>query len=109
LFDARSRSAISDRQKFANGLSKALKEGKLPPDGCARPEEPPPTCDKCDGKHATDACPYFKKAREEHADAKQGKRSLFGSHKGPQEVLHAATVVRQPGDGSCLFHSLACA
>jgi hypothetical protein len=24
-----------------------------------------PRCDKCDGKHETDACPYFQKAREE--------------------------------------------
>ena len=27
--------------------------------------------------------------------------------KGPSDVLHRATVVRQPGDGSCLFRSLA--
>ena len=34
-------------------------------DACARP-----TCDKCDGPHQTDACPYFKgKVREEEAKA----------------------------------------
>ena len=102
---------IADRQKFANALSRAMKEGTLPTDGCARPDEPPPTCDKCDGKHKTDACPHFKKAREEHPDAKAGggRRSLLGNYKGPEEVLRPgqASVMRQPGDGSCLFHSLA--
>jgi len=27
-------------------------------------------CDKCDGNHLTDDCPYFKKTRDEHPDAK---------------------------------------
>ena len=54
---------IVERQRFANALSRALKEGTLPLSGCERPDRPPPTCDKCDGKHATDACPYFKKVR----------------------------------------------
>ena len=26
-------------------------------------------CDKCDGKHATFKCPYFKKPRDKHKDA----------------------------------------
>ena len=26
-------------------------------------------CDKCDGKHATSKCPYFKQARDKHKDA----------------------------------------
>jgi hypothetical protein len=25
-------------------------------------------CDKCDGPHATDCCPYYKKKREDHPD-----------------------------------------
>merc|ERR1719464_1750215 len=28
-----------------------------------------PVCDKCDGPHATDKCPHFKKVREKHKDA----------------------------------------
>ena len=67
-------------------------------------------CDKCDGKHATDKCPWFKKAREKHPDAKPlaEKKMLGGMPNGPVEILRqsAARVVRQPGDGSCLFHSL---
>jgi hypothetical protein len=25
-------------------------------------------CDKCDGRHATDSCPYYKKKRDDHPD-----------------------------------------
>merc|ERR1711916_319692 len=28
-------------------------------------------CDKCDGKHETNACPYYKKERGTHPDAKK--------------------------------------
>lgn len=72
-------------------------------------EEPakPSVCDKCDGPHATDDCPHFRGAREKHADA----WTSYGSKKGASanEVVHVVTnarVVPQPGDGSCLFHSL---
>lgn len=66
-------------------------------------------CDKCDGPHLTDDCPHFRKPREKHADAwvSYGKKSSDEM----QEEIHVirssnARVVRQPGDGSCLFHSL---
>merc|ERR1719440_143081 len=69
----------------------------------------PPCCDKCDGPHLTDDCPHFRKPREKHADAwvSYGKKSTGEM----QEEIHVirssnARVVRQPGDGSCLFHSL---
>lgn len=69
------------------------------------------TCDACDGKHPTDRCPFFKgKARDKHPDAKRAsEKKLLGHTSGPVEVLRrdAARVIRQPGDGSCLFHSLA--
>ena len=32
----------------------------------AKPKGP---CDKCDGPHATDDCPHFKKPRDDHKDA----------------------------------------
>jgi len=65
------------------------------------------TCDKCDGRHATDGCPSFNKARENHPDARSspGRKSL-GDDPGRAEVLSGASVVRQPADGSCLFHSI---
>ena len=97
------------RQKVSNEISKALRAGTLPEPGCARPGLPPPVCDKCDGPHETDLCPHFKKAREDHADSKRGpKKTLFGAMgSGPPELLMNATLRRQPGDGNCLFHSLA--
>mmetsp|Transcript_36914 Transcript_36914/g.113749 ORF Transcript_36914/g.113749 Transcript_36914/m.113749 type:complete len:284 (-) Transcript_36914:204-1055(-) len=66
-------------------------------------------CDKCDGPHATAACPFFKKSREDHKDAwanygQKNKAKIGGD--GGDFTLRGARVVRQPGDGSCLFHSL---
>ena len=64
-------------------------------------------CDKCDGKHETDDCPYYKKKREDHPDAqKNSLKKLGGASNLPGAFLRDARVVRQPGDGSCLFHSM---
>jgi hypothetical protein len=101
---------LTDRQKFANCLSKAMREGTLPSDGCARPDKPPPVCDKCDGAHASDACPHFRKAREAHRDAHVPTKAApaqTSSSEGEREVLRDAILRRQPSDGNCLFHSLA--
>jgi hypothetical protein len=65
-------------------------------------------CDKCDGKHATDACPYYPKTRETHPDAQRSSKHLGGASSLPGAHLRTAKVVRQPGDGSCLFHSIRC-
>lgn len=68
-------------------------------------------CDKCDGNHPTKLCPHFKGERDDHKDAwvnygrDNGPLVMGGS--GGDFVLKAADVVPQPGDGSCLFHSLA--
>ena len=66
-------------------------------------------CDKCDGNHPTNQCPWFKKAREKHKDADPATaKKQLGMSSGPPEILSvgAVRVTRQPGDGSCLFHSL---
>lgn len=63
-------------------------------------------CDKCDGKHATESCPYFKKVRDNHPDARRRKSKMGGVSSLPGEFYTTVSVVRQPGDGSCLFHSL---
>ena len=34
-------------------------------------------CDKCDGTHATDACPHYKKKREDHPDGKSPPLTHF--------------------------------
>lgn len=62
-------------------------------------------CDRCDGPHESSQCPIFKKPRENHPDALRRKPIEIGKAAG-NFVLRAASVVRQPGDGSCLFHSL---
>jgi hypothetical protein len=65
-------------------------------------------CDKCDGKHETELCPYFKKKRDDHPDAQKNfYKKLGGSSSLPGSKLRQAREVRQPGDGSCLFHSMA--
>jgi len=72
------------------------------------------TCDKCDGKHRTEDCPHFKSGRDEHKDAwvNYGTGKTGGPHQmggsGGNYVLKNARVVPQPGDGSCLFHSMNC-
>lgn len=69
-------------------------------------------CDKCDSKtHTTEACPHFKKGRDDHKDAfvNYGKKHPLdmGTSGGNFSVHQSkATRMPQPGDGSCLFHSL---
>jgi hypothetical protein len=63
-------------------------------------------CDKCDGKHATEKCPWFHgKPRENHPDAKKGNTPSIGSSS-VKETLRKGRIVQQPPDGSCLYHSL---
>lgn len=75
----------------------------------AQPSRSTGRCDKCDGPHSTDACPHFKKPREKHKDAwanygNARPRELGAS--GGNVLMRKGQCVRQPGDGSCLFHSL---
>jgi hypothetical protein len=75
-------------------------------------------CDKCDGAHATSRCPHFKgKTRDKHQDAwakYKNDDSSKGRNDDDEEADEddkrlspgVADIVRQPGDGSCLFHSL---
>jgi len=67
-------------------------------------------CDKCDGPHESKRCPHFRKPREKHADAwssygksKSSKDTGIGA---PFVASRNVRVIQQPGDGSCLFHSL---
>jgi len=66
-------------------------------------------CDKCDGPHETGACPHFRRTRENHKDAwvNYGRKSpLALGQASCKKIVQGAHVVPQPGDGSCLFHSL---
>jgi hypothetical protein len=71
-------------------------------------------CDKCDGAHGTDRCPHFKEDRDKHTDAvvnygKKGGRNANqdSGMSAAEQTLRNPRVVKQPGDGSCLFHSMA--
>jgi len=65
-------------------------------------------CGKCDGDHDTDVCPHYPKERAAHPDAVQRSNvtAALAESPGGNQVVFFARVVRQPGDGSCLFHSL---
>jgi len=91
-------------------MKRGRDEQKVPEKQETPPATTVKTCDKCDGPHPTEECPHFKQAREEHKDAwvnygKEGTCLGMGSDGGNFE-LQNARVVGQPGDGSCLFHSL---
>merc|ERR1712166_764738 len=71
----------------------------------------PLCCDKCDGPHETDSCPNFRNPREKHKDAwtmlgKGGGLFKDNAKNAPILPSKQVRVVPQPGDGSCLFHSL---
>lgn len=65
-------------------------------------------CDRCDGDHDTLSCPVYPKPREAHPDAARRTAGLALGADGGHLLLSSADarVVRQPGDGSCLYHSL---
>lgn len=65
-----------------------------------------PPCDRCDGPHKTAQCPHFKGGRDDHEDATVGLGKGGTEAADAPPVIVRARVVSQPGDGSCLFHSL---
>jgi len=73
--------------------------------GAAQPQLKQQRCDKCDGAHDTVRCPHYKRPRDRHPDAQRSAGLKLGSDAGPLRLRHCR-VVRQPGDGSCLYHSL---
>eukprot|EP00277_Geminigera_cryophila_P027561 CAMPEP_0179466020 /NCGR_PEP_ID=MMETSP0799-20121207/47450_1 /TAXON_ID=46947 /ORGANISM="Geminigera cryophila, Strain CCMP2564" /LENGTH=305 /DNA_ID=CAMNT_0021270613 /DNA_START=67 /DNA_END=980 /DNA_ORIENTATION=+ len=71
---------------------------------------PKGTCDKCDGPHLTDDALHTQKKRDAHPDAWKnfGRKTPLEMGKGGGNFkLRSAKVVRQPGDGNCLFHAMA--
>lgn len=64
-------------------------------------------CDKCDGPHEAIACPHYNKPRGSHQDARPGGvQGGLGASGGNMRMPHAREI-SMPGDGSCLFHSMA--
>ena len=58
-------------------------------------------CDKCDGKHATAACPHFRKARETHPDAQRGGKSGLGGLGGTPTRSSNPRLVADPAMVGC--------
>jgi len=114
-------SASHDRKRacsISSELSASQNDGKVSTTSKANKKSMPEvigkkrkreiSCDKCDGKHETDTCPHFKKQRDNHPDAQRRKfmNDLGGGGGNKFIRVSDARVIHQPGDGSCLFHSL---
>ena len=54
----------------------------------------------------TDVCPHYAKKRDDHPDAQRKKLVELMGQSG-DAYMPEADVIKMPGDGSCLFHSLA--
>ena len=70
----------------------------------------PPECHRCgESGHNGDNCPHFAQERDMHGDAWTHFLDAPALEQGAGDNIHliGASVERQPGDGHCLFHSLA--
>lgn len=95
-----------DPREFVDRFRRAV-DKLFVPSGADEAAEPQ-VCDRCDGHHNTAQCPHFCKERDDHPDArKSALKGLAMGSDGGNAFLVEARVVQQPGDGSCLFHSLA--
>lgn len=64
-------------------------------------------CDRCDGCHLSAECPHFRRPRDEHRDA----QPMPLAERPPPStsapaIIHRGKLIKQPGDGSCLYHSI---
>ena len=98
----------SQGAKLQCGVPASRPQGGVPASKAAVAHEAAAArCDKCDGVHATIACPHFRKSRDAHPDAQKGAGGGLGGLGGGVPLrLRRGRVAGQPGDGSCLFHSL---
>ena len=71
---------------------------------CSRPNAI--VCDRCDQPHLTHICPFFRHERENHPDALIRSHNVVDDDHPGSNQLVSATLIPQPGDGSCLFHAL---
>jgi len=108
------------REQFEASSSLAAEPARPPPrEAPAARETKVLRCERCDEAHATEWCPHFKQPRDQHADAWQhysgdASRSQGGAATLARECIaprflahHQMRVARMPGDGTCLFHSIA--
>lgn len=96
---ARQTRTVSEQQKRSRSAGPPRE--KLHPKG---------TCSKCDGCHKAVDCPIYLKGREKHKDSwryyygENNEKKQMGEDGGDKRVK--ANRIKQPADGSCLFHSL---
>jgi len=76
-------------------------------------------CDRCDGTHHALECPHFRphkghkawtprsRGREDHEDAWANLDGASHEEATHGDTLVSGTQIRQPGDGTCLYHSMA--
>ena len=66
-------------------------------------------CDRCGGAHHTSACPNYSQPRYTHKDAQRPtpteRRALSHSTTYRLRLINAR-IIRQPGDGTCLYYTL---
>ena len=66
-------------------------------------------CDRCDEPHSSSECPAFGLGRHDHPDAQPLPHGDRPQITPASPLIEAAgTLIKQPGDGSCLYHSLIC-
>ena len=67
-------------------------------------------CTRCDQRgHIAEDCPLYRFDRSMHQDARThfGNAPLREADDGSHWILQDAVEIPQPGDGHCMFHSLA--
>lgn len=106
--------ATADRSQPSRAAGASSPAQPRPSPAAAKPTLPaagapcvaqPARCDKCDGAHDASRCPHYKRNRDRHPDAQPGRKCILGDVSVPL-LLRRGRVISQPGDGSCLFHSL---
>ena len=65
------------------------------------------TCENSDKNHEIDDSRHLKKMRGDHPDTQRRPRATVSSLPGAFFASNQVRVIKQPGDGNCLFHSIA--
>ena len=109
-------STLFECQLMSVYLNCVMSEGRLVQSfvGCVLAMECPwfpPECDRCGQQHSSEECPHFPLPRSLDRDAWMhfGNVPEVSVDDGNNIVLRGATVLAQPADGHCLFHSLSSA
>lgn len=81
----------AEDKKDSKGSRKDIKESKAPVTGSTHTSSKV-VCDRCDGPHASEVCPFFKKRRDKHPDAQRNKQGFGMASSGGNALLPRAKV-----------------